>query len=323
MGFRPPLRSALALYALVLPIAAWQLPGVIFQVAGRLEYPALIGAAGRCAGFIMMLGAVWAGYGVLAMLAALVLAEAASLTALVRCSKRFVRPVWRVDLALWRRVLRSSVPLGAAGLCAAVVNRVDFLMLERMTDLTQVGLYAAAYKVTNLLEALPLMVMGTVYPLMSRYAAEDPERLRALVRKSVLFLGIVGVSAGIVVTVTAPLIVRLLFGTEFSAAAPALAVLVWSTTCLYLAITGGNLLISVGRERLNLAILALGAALNIALNLLWIPAAGLLGAAWATTATFFVILIGTTAGAWSCLRAGASRARSRVAALSAAVPREP
>jgi O-antigen/teichoic acid export membrane protein len=323
MDFQPPLRSALGLYALVLPLAAWQLPGVIFQVVGRLEYPAMIGAASRCVGFMLMLGAVWAGYGVLAMVAALVLAEAASLTVVLTCSKRYVRPVWRIDPALWRRVLRSSVPLGLAGLFAAVVNRVDFLMLERLTDLTQVGLYAAAYKVTSLLETLPLMVMATVYPLMSRYAAEDPERLRALFRKSALLLGLVGVPLGIVVTVAAPLIVRVLFGAGFGDAAPALEVLVWGTTCLYLAISGGNLLISMGRERLNLAILAFGALVNITLNLLWIPSAGLLGAAWATTTTFFVILLGTAAAAWSCLRPGAPRGHERFTALPAALPREP
>lgn len=298
MGFEPPLRGALTLYALVLPLTAWQLPAVMFQVVGALEYPAAIGAANRCLGLLLMLGAAWAGWGVTAMVGALVIAEAVSLTILLRYSKRLVRPVWGIDLALWKRILRSSVPLGVAGLLAAVINRVDFLMLERMTDLREVGVYAAAYKVTTLLEALPLMIMATLYPWMSRYAVEDRDRLRALYRKSVLLLGLLGVAVGIAVTVTAPLIVRVVFGPQFAGAAPVLTVLVWATVCLYLAISGGNLLISMGRERLNLAILAAGAVVNVTLNIYLIPPWGALGAAWATVATFIVILLATAAAAW-------------------------
>jgi len=299
--FPPALRTALAVYALVLPVLAGQLPAVIFQVRGRLGYPALIGVASRCLGLALTMGALWVGGGVVTVVAAALVGELAGLVALWIAARRFVRLRWRSDLGIWRRVLRSSLPLGVAGLFGAIINRADFLMLERMTDLREVGLYAAAYKVTILLEALPLMIMATVYPLMSRYAVEDPGRLRALYRNSVLLLGLAGVPLGIAVTLIAPQIVRVVFGTQFAGAAPLLTVLVWATVLLYLAISGGNLLISMGHERLNLAILAAGAVVNVALNLYWIPTAGALGAAWATTVTFFIILLATTCAAWRVL----------------------
>jgi len=168
--------------------------------------------------------------------------------------------------------------------------------LERMTNLREVGLYAAAYKVTSVLEAFPAMIMGTVYPLMSRYASEDVERLRALYRKSVSYLSLVALPMGIGITVCAPVIVRLLFGANFMGAERGLTVLVWSTVFLYVAISGGNLLISVGKEKVNLLILAVGALTNIGLNLLWIPALGFVGAALSTAISFLVILVGTTIG---------------------------
>lgn len=298
MDFPPGLGTALAVYALVLPVLAGQLPGVIFQVLGRLEYPAFIVAACRCLGLALTIAVVWAGGGVVAAVAAALAGESVGLVALWIAARRFVRLRWRPDLGIWRRVLRSSLPLGVAGLFGAVINRAAFLMLERMTDLRELGLYAAAYKVTTLLEALPLMIMATVYPLMSLYAVEDPGRLRTLYRKSVLLLGLAGVPLGIAVTVTAPLIVRIIFGTQFASAAPVLTVLVWATVFLYLAISGGNLLISMGRERLNLAILAAGAVVNVTLSVYLIPPWGALGAAWATVATFLVILLATVGAAW-------------------------
>ena len=178
----------------------------------------------------------------------------------------------------------------------------DFIMLERMTDMRQVGLYAAAHKVTNLLESVPLMVMGTLYPVMSRYAREEPQRLRSLYKKSVLGLGAVAIPMGIIVTLFSPLIVRLLFGIQFKAAERGLAILVWATVFLYLAITGGTLLISIGKERVSLVLTFLGAGLNIALNFVLIPTKGFVGGALATAATYLFILIGICAASYRALR---------------------
>jgi O-antigen/teichoic acid export membrane protein len=210
-------------------------------------------------------------------------------------------------------VLRSSVPLGLATLFTALINRADFIMLERMTTLDQVGLYAAAYKVSNLLETFPIMVMATVYPLMCRYAREDMGRLRELYRKSVVSLGVVAVPLAVGVTLLAPTVVRILFGSEFAGAAPGLMVLIWSTVCVYVALGGGNLLISMRYERVNLALNVLGAAVNIALNLLLIPRMGITGAALATTVTYLVIAVGTLVGSYLALHpASAGPAMSAV-----------
>jgi O-antigen/teichoic acid export membrane protein len=189
------------------------------------------------------------------------------------------------------------VPLGLTGFCVAVINRADFIMLERMTDLTQVGLYSAAYRVTNVLESLPLMMMGTIYPLMARCAAGEREQLRSVFRESVILLGAIAVPIGIVISVGAPLIVRVLFGARFAGADRALQILVWSTVFVYVAIVGGNLLISMGRERINLGLNIVGAAINILLNIVLIPRWGYLGAAVATSATYLFILVGVMTAA--------------------------
>jgi len=301
MNFPDDLRNALYVFALFLPLIALELPAVIFQVILKAEYPAIIGIFNRCAGFLLLMGAVWMGYGLTAIVLALLFGEFASLLITLKYAKRFVKPTWHVNPRLWKEVLCSSVPLGVAGLFVALINRVDFIMLERMTDLQQVGLYSAAYKVTNLLEAFPLMIMGTIYPLMSRYAKEDPERLRALYKKSVLYLGVAAVPMGLGITFFAPAIVQLLFGAKFIGADRGLMVLVWSTVFLYFSISGGNLLISMGKEKINLVILSFGAFVNIGLNLIWIPTMGFVGAALSTAITFFAILVGVTIAVQVCL----------------------
>lgn len=302
LGFERELRHGLLIYALALFPIALQLPSVIYTVLlkiGRLSFLSLLN---KGIGFILLLAVIHLERGLAALSLALVLGEVLFLLILLKDTRQWVRLQWRLDPVLWGRILRSSIPLGVTGLFVAVVNGVDFILLERLTDLRQVGLFSAAHKVTNLLEALPLMVMGTLYPVMSRYAKEDPGRLQSLYRKSALALGGAGVAIGITVTFLSPIIIRLLFGSRFAGAEKGLAILIWSTASLYPAICGGNLLISLGMERINLWINASAAVLNLGMNLLLIPRFGFVGAAVVSAATYCFIMASTGFFAHQALR---------------------
>jgi O-antigen/teichoic acid export membrane protein len=288
------LQNSLWIFGFILPAMALQLPAVIFQVNLKPGYPAAVGIVNRCLGFILILSTVAIGGGLVMVTTCLVVIEFVSLALLTFGTRQAVRPVWSISWPIWKEILQSSVPLGLAGLCTALINRIDFIMLERMTNLHELGLYSAAYKVTNLLESLPLLVMGTVYPLMSQWAKDDPPRMKRLYRQTMILLGVLALPIGLVTTVAAPWAVPLVFGSDFEGTVPALQVLVWSTVSLYLAITSGNLLISLGRERINLVLNIFGAGLNIGLNFWLIPRWGFIGAAWATTATFVFVLIGVS-----------------------------
>jgi O-antigen/teichoic acid export membrane protein len=288
------LRNALWVFSLVLPLLALQLPMLIFQVNLEAWRPAIVAIVNRCLGFILVLAALGLGRTLMAVVTALVVSECVSLALVHKLSRSVVRPIWRIDPQAWLEILRSIIPLGLASLFSAIINRVDFVMLERMTDLHQLGLYSAAYKVTNLLETFPLILMGTIYPLMSRSAKDDPERLKRLYWRTLLLLGSVALPIGATVTLAAPWIVQIVFGSEFLGTVPALRVLVWSTVAMYVAIVGGYLLISAGRERINLILNGCGAVLNVTLNLWFIPAWGFVGAAWSTTITFAFSLFAVT-----------------------------
>lgn len=293
MNFPRNLRDSMYLYALVLPMITLQLPSVIFQVLLKMEYPTVLGVLKSLTGFLFLIMVITLSFGLKAIVLTLVITELMFTLLVLICSRKYVRPVFRIDPGLWVNVLRSSMIIGMTGLFVSIINRADFIMLERMTDLTQVGLYSAAYRLTNFWDAFPLMFMSTVYPLMSSYAAENPDRLRNLYQKSLLSLTSVALPLGIAVTALAPIIVTIVFGAAYKSAALGLQVLIWSKVFIYLAISGGNLLISIGREKVNLSILASASLINIALNFMWIPQFGFVGAAFSTSITYLAILIAT------------------------------
>lgn len=287
----PSLRLPLSLFALILPLNALNVPAMIFTTAMRFDLNAMATIIWRVSGLALILVAVALGWGVTAVLGALLVSEVIGLTTV----HLLARPLaaWRihVDRIEWRTLMRSAAPVGASLLLTAIVNRIDFLMLEKMTSLEDVGLYSAAYRITNMLEKFPLLVMATLYPIMSQLAAADRDRLRDVYRRTFAHFAAAAIPIGLVMSALAPYLTAWLFGEEYRGAGRALRFLVWATVCLYLALAGGNLLISVGRARDNVVALVAGASANVGLNLALIPRYGIAGAAFATAVSFLIVLL--------------------------------
>lgn len=300
------LRRPLALFALILPLTALNAPALIFQTAMRFELGAIAQVVTRLAGLAFMALMALAGRGVTAMLAALLAAELLGVVVVWLLAKRLVRIELSVDVIEWRKMLRASLPLAVGLLLAAAVNRIDFIMLERMASIESVGLYGAAYRVTSMLEKFPLFVMSTLYPIMSRLAVDDRLRLRQVYTRALWRFAAIGIILAALVAAVAPWLLATVFGEPYRAAAPALRWLVVASICLYLAMTGGNLLIASGRATDNVIALAAGAAANVGLNFLLIPTRGIAGAALATAVSFAIVLVITIVAVERHFRRGLS-----------------
>lgn len=303
-------RWPVVLILLVLPVQACNAPSLLLQARVQIVRGVGIDLVNRLASFVLMMAVAWAGKGLLWITAAQVAGEAAGTAALAVVTWGVVPMRPRADFAEWRRIVRLSLPLSGQYVLTALLNRLDALMLQSSAGLVTVGLYLSAYRVPSLFERLPSMVMATVFPLMSELAVRDVAALRRVYHRTLLTLGAIGVPVLVGVTWAAPLIVRVLFPADLAAVAPLMRVVIWATAFLYFGISAGNLLIALHRPAFNLAATAAAAAVNLALNLLWIPRFGAMGAAWATVAGFFVLCAVTLALAEYAL-ASALRATER------------
>jgi O-antigen/teichoic acid export membrane protein len=292
LRLEPGILSSILVFVWILPLNVAGLAQSAFQSRLQMRPSSITDMVSRVSGLLLVLAAIKTGSGLPGVFAALLGAEVIGAITALSMSRRIVRPVLSVDRALWREVLRSSLPLGGGVLLLAVVNRVDFLMLERMANLDQVGLYSAAYKITSLFERFPILISATLYPMMSQLAVSDRARLHSVYRRTEMHLAAIAIPAAVLISLFAAPTLRL-FGPAYVAAATGLRVLVWSSVCLYLAMAGGHLLVSIGRERANLLTLLAGAVTNVVLNVFWIPRWGYVGAAMSTVAAFVVILVTT------------------------------
>src|SRR5262249_51097213 len=152
LGYPRELRNALWVFALILPANALQLPAIIFQVLLKAEYQAAGTVVSRVLGLALVAGTAWLGRGLAAIAASLVVAELLAALVQMRWASRYFRVAFRVRPAVWKEVLRSSVPYGLALLAGSLTYRLDQLLLERLAPPEELGRYAAACKVTGLLE---------------------------------------------------------------------------------------------------------------------------------------------------------------------------
>jgi len=85
-------------------------------------------------------------------------------------------------------------------------------------------------------------------------------------------------------------IITLIYGDQFFPSIAVLNILSWAIFLFFINFLLSNILITSGRERINTWNLVGATVLNIVLNLIWIPAYGAIGAAWATLSCEAVII---------------------------------
>lgn len=286
-----PARTACLIVSAIIPLQALALTGVVMQARVQVKRGVVAELANRVPGFVAMLAALWMGWGLPGVMASLVVGELTGLVAITLMTRTVVWPRPRIDLAAWRTLARASLTIGGVGILSVVVNRLDFVMLEQMASLEDVGYYGAAYRLPQLMERLPMLAMVTLFPLMARLAGEDRGELRRVYRWSMTRASAVALPVVLVAVGMAPWILSSWQGAEYTSAAPALRWLLLGTLCTALSVVAGNVLIVIDQARLLLVIWALAAPVNLVLNWMWIPVAGETGAAAATCVTAVCVLV--------------------------------
>jgi PST family polysaccharide transporter len=187
-----------------------------------------------------------------------------------------------------RGALREGFPLLLGSLAVMIYMRSDVLLLGRMIGYQAAGIYSAASQITEGCALFPMAFLPALFPILLSWRKRGLPFYRQQFGK--LFLGAVLVGCGIAacLTIGAPLIVRVLYGHAYAAAAGILVIHSWSAIFIYLSIMQSGYDITEGLTWYAVVRNAAGATANIGLNLALIPRYGAAGSAVATLiAQFF------------------------------------
>ncbi len=195
---------------------------------------------------------------------------------------------WRWDRSWFRRLLTGSVPMVLSGVVLMVYLRIDQVMLGAMAPQAELGLYAAAVRISEVWYFVPTAIVSSVFPGLVVLRSSDPEQFEQKLQQLYNLLAFLGYAVALPVTFIAPWLVQLLFGSAYLAAAPLLSVLIWAGLFANLSVVRNAHFIALDWGRSLLWATSLGATANVLLNLLLIPRYGALGAAVATCLSYWV-----------------------------------
>ena len=133
------------------------------------------------------------------------------------------RPNWHLSAA--RELLRVGVPLTGAGLVALALWQVDSIVVSRMLGSTALGVYVLAFNLASWpVTALSVAARAVTLPAFAELRS-DPQRCAAALPVALRTVLSVTAPAVALLMVTAPSLVRVVYGVRWSAAGQVLVVL--------------------------------------------------------------------------------------------------
>lgn len=280
------LSAILALYAALASVS--HVGDAIFRAHERMDLT-LVGIVVERGALLAGLALVpAAGLSATGAAAALAFSGAARVVAVVGPTIRLAGlPRLRLDPAAWMRLLGEALPIGVAAALVSVSWRVGTIMLALLLPerADVVGTYNAAYTMFGATLLAAGAIATPIFPVVSRLYATEPARIAALCRRAATWLAVVGVGAALGLYVTAAVIVETAYGARFQDAVPLLRILAIALLMTYAVVFVRTVLPAIDRAWQAVGVLALGAGLNVGLNILLIPRWGGVGAAWSVVAS--------------------------------------
>jgi O-antigen/teichoic acid export membrane protein len=201
-----------------------------------------------------------------------------------------IRPPLR---GAWRRVaplVQAALPVAATGGTAIIYDRIDVLMLSRLDSIHAAAIYNVPLTILQYSALVPSVVATAFFPLLALLLRTDPPAARDSFGLILRIFALLSVPIAITLTLGGETILTTLFGSRYHDSAGPLSVLAWSVVLAFLNYLFWYALLAAYREGTKFKIMLAGLALNVALNLVLIPAFGPTGAAFSLLASDSVVV---------------------------------
>jgi O-antigen/teichoic acid export membrane protein len=190
------------------------------------------------------------------------------------------------DRREWWTLLRDSLPYAAALAVSVLYFRVGVILSSLISSETQTGYYSLAFRIVELVSGVPWLLVGSAFPVLSRAARDDSERLRYALGRTYEVSLILGAWVALAIGLGAPFAVEVVGGRdEFEPSIEVLSVLGPAMLGTFLIACWGHGLLTLHRHFALLAANVSAFVLGTGLAAVLISSHGALGAAIATTAT--------------------------------------
>ena len=198
-----------------------------------------------------------------------------------------------------RKVTGYAAPLYLGNVVQFLNQRLDIFLVAAFASLRDVGLYALAVSLAQLLGLVSNSVGTAMVPRIASRSASEGAFQAAQLSRMTLAVGVMGAVA--FALIASPL-VHIVYGQVYAGALPPLLALLPGAVALIIVNILGSYFFGLGRMRINLVVSVIGLCATLPLDLTLIPRFGATGAAVASSVSYSLSAIVTVR--WAMKLAG-------------------
>ena len=193
---------------------------------------------------------------------------------------------WQFNASQAKALLRQSWPLILSAVMVSLYMQIDIVMLKTKGS-EAVGIYSAAARISEAWYFIPVAIVTSVFPALIQARKTDPARYNKRLQN--LYDLLIGLSlpVALIISLAADPIIRLVYTDQYEGAGLMLAIHIWSGIFVFLGSASSQYLLAEGLTLISFKRTAIGAVVNILLNLWLIPLYGGIGASIATLLAYF------------------------------------
>ena len=164
--------------------------------------------------------------------------------------------------------------------------QIDIVMLKPL-GAKAVGIYSAAARISEAWYFIPVAIVTSVMPAIIQARKTDQNRYIKRLQNLYDLLVAISLPVALIISISANFIINLLYGDQYQGAGLMLSIHIWSGIFVFLGSASSQYLLAEGYTLISFKRTALGAVVNILLNIWLIPIYGGVGSAVATLIAYF------------------------------------
>jgi len=190
-----------------------------------------------------------------------------------------VKPAFNIKFDLLKYVLRESFPIFIFYFLIRLSKRLDVFFLKRYWTDGDIGIYSAAFRLTEPLNFIPVAMVISLFPLMSSYNENSRRKLETVYHFGLKFICFIMFPIGVAGALYSSELINLFYVSQYSASSGPFEILILAQVFISVNVIINYFLVSVGKQRTFISVAIVLLFLSIFLNKIFVPEYGIKGAA--------------------------------------------
>jgi O-antigen/teichoic acid export membrane protein len=186
-------------------------------------------------------------------------------------------------------LLKDSWPLMISSAAIMIHIKVDQVIIKEILGLEAVGQYAAAARVSEAWYFIPSVLTASFFPAIINAKKNNEDLYNSRLQKLYDIMVWIAIAIAIPMIFLSDWLIEILYGYQYSEAGNVLMIHIWAGVFVSLGLASNSWLICEKLQKFLMVNTFIATITNIGLNYILIPKFGIVGAAWATIISYFLV----------------------------------